>query len=295
MHFFSLVLYFFYILCILQLMIANFHIGALFTATGDVSMDLDDTLYRYDLKGYAVIPNALSREHVEQLLAFWENRLNSKPLFDISFDWGPEWAGLIDPEKVILILNKLFQNQFRLDHAFCVNEQFGNGSGKLHHGGLQFERGLFHVSDGNNIATGLIGVIYHLTDVTESTPGFCCIPGTHKQFGRTPEKYMSIYANDLIERVFLKRGDALLFNEALTHGTYLVESRTKRRCVMFKYCYSHSTFRQPAACSLINALAPTPNHKHYEWEGVMTADMLTERQRQIVAYPAFYRGREPIS
>lgn len=258
-------------------------------------MDLDDLLYRYDLKGYAVIPKALSQNHVEQLLDFWEKRLLSKPLFDISFDWGAEWADLIDPEKVVAVLNRLFQQQFRLDHAFCVNERFGNTTGRLHHGGLQFERGLFHVPHGNHICTGLVGIIYHLTDVTESTPGFCCIPGTHKQLGSTPERYMSCHGNDLVERVFLKSGDALLFNEALTHGTYLVESSTKRRCIMFKYCYSYATFRQPAICGPIAALAPTPNHEHFEWEGVLSAGNLTERQRQIVAYPAFYRGREPIS
>lgn len=258
-------------------------------------MDIDHILYCYDLKGYAVIPNVLSETQVETLLDFWEKRLLSKPLFDISFDWGPEWAALIDPENVIAVLNRLFQQQFRLDHAFCVNERFGNATGRLHHGGLQFERGLFHVADGNHISTGLIGVIYHLTDVTESTPGFCCIPGTHKQHGSTPERYMRIADNDLVERVFLKKGDALLFNEALTHGTYLVESSTKRRCIMFKYCYSYATFRQPAGCRPIGALAPTPNHEHFEWEGVLSAGNLTERQRQIVAYPAYYRGREPIS
>ena len=258
-------------------------------------MDLDDLLYRYDLKGYAVISNALSELHVERLLEFWEKRLVSKPLFDISFDWGPEWAALIDAEKVFGILNRLFQQQFRLDHAFCVNECFGNPTGRLHHGGLQLERGLFHVPTGSQFFTGLIGVIYHLTDVTESTPGFCCIPGTHKQLGNTPEKYMTLGGNDLVERVFLKRGDALLFNEALTHGTYLVDSSTKRRCIMFKYCYSYATFRQPAACCPITALAPTPNHEHFAWEGVLSCNNLTERQRQIVAHPAYYRGREPIS
>jgi len=257
-------------------------------------MDINDLLYRYDLKGYVVIQNALSQTHVDQLLSFWESHLNGKPLHDISFDWGPEWAGLIDPDPVIQALNALFCNQFRLDHAFCVNENFGNAKGRLHHGGLQFERGLFHVPGTEGFATGLIGIIYHLTDVTPSTPGFCCIPGTHKKLMGTPEKYMSIYENDLVERVFLKRGDALLFNEALTHGTYLVESRTRRRCIMFKYCYSYAAFRQPKECEMINGLAPTPNHQHFEWEGTLSPNRLTDRQRQIVAYPPYYRGKEPI-
>jgi Phytanoyl-CoA dioxygenase (PhyH) len=260
----------------------------------EVTLNLDDLLYRYDLKGYVVIPEALSAAHVEQLLESWEERLVGKSLFDISFDWGPEWAGLIDPEPVVTVLNVLFQHQFRLDHAFCVNENFGNSQGGMHHGGLQFDRGLFHVTNADQFASGLVGIIYHLTDVTPTTPGFCCIPGTHKQHRNTPARYMSIYDNDLLERAFLKRGDAILFNEALTHGTYLVEGRTKRRCAMFKYCYSYAAFRQPAACSPIAALASTPNHDHFAWEGKLSADKLTDRQCKIAAYPPYSRGREPL-
>jgi hypothetical protein len=77
--------------------------------------------------------------------------------------------------------------------------------------------------------------------------------------------------------------------------TFEHNSRAKRRCIMLKYCYSHAAFRQPANTEPIMNLPPTPNYEHFAWEGKVETDTLTQRQRQIVLYPPYARGRGPVS
>jgi ectoine hydroxylase-related dioxygenase (phytanoyl-CoA dioxygenase family) len=80
-------------------------------------------------------------------------------------------------------------------------------------------------------------VAYELTDTHGSTGSFCCIPGTHKSCFRMPDalRDLSQGLHPRVRRVRARAGAAIIFNEALTHGTAPHAGDQERRTLFFKY------------------------------------------------------------
>lgn len=253
----------------------------------------DEQRYLYDLNGYLVVKDALDRDEINVFTRSLKEHFGGKALLDVSFSWGRQWAELIDHKTTYPILSELFQDSVRLDHAFSVNEKFGNKQNLMHHEAVDgFSKNIFHVVHGGKINSGLVGIIYSLLDNTEESGSFCCIPGSHKSNFSTPKDYFNIQNNPFALRVPVKAGDAIVFNEAMTHGTWLPKANGRRLAIMMKYTYGHSAFRQPFDMKLQTKTAPTPNYEHDGTEGNTGLEYLTERQKRIIALPPFYRGRD---
>jgi hypothetical protein len=257
---------------------------------------VDEQLYLFDLQGYVVLKSVLNSTLRESILEFWDRELTDKSLHDLAFTWGPQWRALIDPEPVYTFLMDLFEGSFRLDHAFCVDERFGDNRNVMHHGGAEIEKGIFHLNVNGRVKSGLVGVIFNLLPISSETPTFCCIPGSHKQTFPTPDHYKATRNNPLVTRVALDPGDAVIFSEALTHGTSRPSQATlgKRRAIMLKFCYGYTAYRSPHILDDLQHLAPTPNHAHHEWEGCIDTSQLTSRQKLIAGLPPYHRGRPTL-
>ena len=251
--------------------------------------------YLFDLQGYLVVRGALDGSTIAELLNFWDMRLRAKCLHDLSFTWGPAWQNLIDPPRVYPLIRTLLANRARLDHAFTVDERFGNAQGRLHHHADLFHAGVFYRASLGTMHNGLLGVVYSLLPPSPTSPTFCAVPGSHKAGFPTPKRFYTIDTCPVAEAVYIEAGDAIIFNEALTHGTFLPKlelgQRGARRAIMVKYMPDCMAFRSPGHWQPATSIAPTPNYAHEAWEGQCDPTSLTPRQRRLVCLPPFHRNR----
>ena len=83
---------------------------------------------------------------------------------------------------------------------------------------------------------GLSVVAYNLKDVGPNDGGFGCVPGSHKSNYAFPEEWKEMdEPGPLVERVTGPAGTAIIFTEALTHGTLPWTGADERRTIFFKY------------------------------------------------------------
>ncbi|AKC72116.1 phytanoyl-CoA dioxygenase family protein [Pandoraea oxalativorans] len=251
-------------------------------------------VYQFDINGFVIIPAAISRPHLQRLQHFWSDKLITRPLHDVNFDWGDDWRALIDIESVYSFLDVVYRSRFRLDHMFCADERFVSSGGQLHHQADMFDEGIFYWVRNQRIHSGLVAVQYAISDIPETANHFCCIPGSHRANFPVPDTYQSLANNALLRHVTLNAGDAVIFSEALVHGTYKVPNSEPRRSVFARYMNNHSYFRRPAAQREIVSLPPTPNHSVSSSAQVFSTSGLTNRQKQLVVEPAYARGHAPV-
>ncbi len=128
------------------------------------------------------------------------------------------------------------------------------------------------------IRNGHLVVTYFLTDANAGDGGFACIPGSHKS------NFLSHLPGDV--RDFERRphylvqpgaraGDALIFTEALIHGTLPWTADHERRALLYKYMPGH-----------INWHPDSFDPQEYSSE----SSPLTEQQKRILA-PPYVKGR----
>ncbi len=248
-------------------------------------MMTDEQKYMFDILGYAVIPNAIDQSTLARMRADMDAQgvkdvQNSSILsrFVDFFHWGPDWRNLIDHPAVYPYLNDLIHPKFRLDHAYGMamradGTQSPPGS-ELHHESDMFSYGCFYQANSRGFHNGLMVVSFALNDIPEGAGGFICIPGSHKAVYPTPRRFYDMKDNPLFRQVPQKAGDALIFTEALTHGTMpWTLKNAERRSALLKY---------------------TPGYM--QWAGKpMNTDIpgLTERQKKILAAPSVHM-RPPL-
>ena len=114
------------------------------------------------------------------------------------------------------------------------------GHHPVHSGGYRSSiRTQYRVEDGV-FRCGLVNIIVALTDIGEDHGATMVIPGSHKSHFPHPEAG-SYEAGDRMDAlpgavpVHLRRGDALLFVDALMHGGSTRTSEGERRVVIYRY------------------------------------------------------------
>jgi ectoine hydroxylase-related dioxygenase (phytanoyl-CoA dioxygenase family) len=240
-------------------------------------MMTDEQKYMFDLLGYAVIPNAIDEPTLNRMRADMDAQgvkdvQNSSSLsrFVDFFKWGPDWRNLIDHPAVYPYLQDLIEPKFRLDHAYGMAMRADGTQappgGEMHHEADIYQHGCFYVANSRGMHNGLIVVSFALNDIPVGAGGFICIPGSHKCNYPTPRRFYDMKDNPLWRQVPQKAGDALIFTEALTHGTMpWTLKNAERRSALLKYC---PLYMQWAA-----------KHMDSNIEG------LTDRQKKILAGP----------
>ncbi len=245
----------------------------------------DEQRYLFDLQGWITVPDALDPALVAALNAEFDRRIaaavppdaNAWRFGDI-LDWGPDWLGLIDNEAVIDVLEGILGAGFRLDHDYADVIRRGKGpiGTVLHGGATPFDPGQsYQVRDGQ-IRSGLVVVAYNLRDVNPGDGGFAGVAGSHKANFALPEAWHELDVDPprpFVTPVTGPAGTAVIFTEALSHGTLPWRGAGERRTAFFKYN------PHPIAWS----------GRFYDRERYPG---LTERQRAILEPPnARYGGR----
>lgn len=184
---------------------------------------------------------------------------------------------------LVPFLHELLGKGYRLDHSPLLLQQRRGAEGHTLHGGAVTEAGgpawpLQYQCAHGEMRTSLLTVCMQLTDTGPSDGGFCVVPGSHKANFPTPPALADY--TDLTEHVRQptpQAGDALVFTEAVLHGTLPWTSDAERRTIIYRFA--------PAGCAYGRGYLPWPT----DWlEGA------TEAQRAVLEPPYHPRMNRPF-
>jgi hypothetical protein len=209
--------------------------------------------YLFDLKGYLLVPGALPAEHVAALNQIIDRteRLSDDDVpppvrlqrevpggNDVRIhnlkELGEPFERLIDPEPVISLVTEAIGTRPRLNHDYAILRYHAGDSTAFHLGNTPVTPSCqFRAHDGRFLST-LVKVVYPLSDQGVEDGCFSVVPGSHKSnypnpYGRDPEGI------PVREPVPCRAGDAIVFTEALTHGSEVNRSGQPRRTLYYAY------------------------------------------------------------
>ena len=250
--------------------------------------------YLFDLNGYIVLKEALSAEEVAACNGVLDALQDTRPgewrgyvhghyftgeheglnLQQI-YEAGAAFERLIDhPSWLGKVMHFIGTDKPNFDglHGPCfIDENFASirGPGQaigLHSGGQdRVTRCQFRYHDGR-FHCGQINILVAFNDMGEGDGATMVIPGSHKSNIRHPEfdeAAMSKVATSVdgvagAVEVHLKAGDALLFVDAIMHGSAERRNPGQRRMAVYRYGPSWGFFRHNYRPSqaLLNRLTP---------------------------------------
>ena len=224
-------------------------------------MMMDEERYLFDLQGYMVIDDVLKPAELSALndmldeydlwneapeqdrfFDFWKNgdgQLSAGPLHR----FARPFRQLVGHTRIVPYLADLLGKQFRYDHGHAMLMRRGGGPFELHGGAVPRLPGIrYEVADGQ-IRSELLVVEYALCDVGETDGGLCVLPGSHKSNFACPPNFASFEkTGPWLQPVPQKAGSAVIFTEALTHGTLAWTAAHERRALFYRYTPGHMAF-----------------------------------------------------
>lgn len=256
--------------------------------------------YLFDLRGYIIIKGALSKDELHDMNATldsipvqeagqWHGWVHTHSFggkdgtnFQQIYEAGPAFEKLIDHPSWIEKIKTFVGGEGTFDYQhgpLFIDENFANlrGPGEaigLHSGGhngtkrtqFRFRNGRFHC--------GQVNVLMALNDIGPGDGATMVIPGSHKanfnhpDFEKHKMKATEVTSLNDVEgaiEVHLEAGDALVFVDAISHGSARRENPGQRRITVFRYGPSWGMFRHPYRPSpdLLERL--TPERRRIVW------------------------------
>jgi hypothetical protein len=239
--------------------------------------------FLFDLQGYLIVKQVLSAGEVAALKAIADQRcpaVNDRPAWGRVFgasSWGPPYQALIDHPEIIPYLIELVGPKFRLDHDYCIFMSRGGRDQDLHGGATGSNPDHWYAYRDGVIRCGLTVVTFILTHANAGDGGFCCVPGSHKSNFITglPQDVRNYQRRPhYVLQPPVEAGDAVIFTEALIHGTIPWTADHERLVLLYKYSPGHSAWMR----------------NYYD---LSQYTGLTEQQKRILAPPSV--GERPDS
>lgn len=223
----------------------------------------EEQRYLFDAFGYVVVPDVLTPGQIDELRLTLQSpteqfepvNRNEGPLH-----WAPVWRDLLDLPTLSPILEELIGSRslakgrmrrasstsddrpplatFRIDHINVHTHVKKGYEGATLHGGWKDTGGSqFSQYHDGRFFNGLISVAFELFDTFANDGGFCCIRGTHKSNLNLPQAWVDLSqgVHPCITRVPARPGDAIVFTEALIHGTLPWTVDDKRQTLFYKF------------------------------------------------------------
>ena len=232
--------------------------------------------YLFDLRGYIILKNALSPQEVSDLNAGidallpaehneWLGYIHATNFgakdglnFQQIYEAGEPFEKLIDHpswfEKVKTFVGG--ENSFDALHGpLFIDENFANvrGPGEaipLHSGAHECVKRTQYMYKNGKFMCGQVNILIALTDMMPGDGATMVIPGSHKSNFAHPHFAMhdwdSAPSVDNVEGAIeanMKAGDALLFVDAISHGSAKRTNPGNRRTIVFRYGPSWGNFR----------------------------------------------------
>lgn len=238
----------------------------------------DEERFIFDLDGYIVIKDVLTDDEVAEMNAITDEQLKAK---DAGVEvwapstWGDVFRDLIDHPKILPYMVKWLGKKVRIDHDYAIFMSQGESRGRLHGGDNGFEGDHWYKYRDGVIRTGLTVVTYFTAPAGPGDGGFACIPGSHKTNFLTniPDDVRQFEREaHYVHQPVVEAGDALIFTEALVHGTMPWTAAHQRRAFLYKYSPGHSAW----------------SGNYYDLDQYTG---LTDQQKRMLAPPSI--GRRP--
>ncbi|GAX40284.1 hypothetical protein NIES4075_12480 [Tolypothrix sp. NIES-4075] len=200
--------------------------------------------YLFDLQGFLVIENVLNTEEIAALQSLLDRQIalqdkQAKFLrFDSLLSWGKPLRNLLDHPRITPYLSNLLGEKFRLDHDYVhiIRQGIGPIGSHLHGGATPYDPCQYYQFKDGRMYNGLTAVAYELNDVHPGNGGMGCVPGSHKSNLPFPQEWLDLkIPNPCVQAVTVKAGSAIIFTEALTHGTLPWKGKNERRTLFYKY------------------------------------------------------------
>ncbi|MBH8555104.1 phytanoyl-CoA dioxygenase family protein [Nostocaceae cyanobacterium CENA357] len=201
--------------------------------------------YLFDLQGFLIIENVLNSEQIKAIQALLDQQIELQDhpgatflRFDGLLSWGKPYQELIDHPQITPYLSELLGEQFRLDHDYIhiIRQGIGPIGAHLHGGGTPYDPCQYYLFQNGRMYNGLTTVAYELNDVHPGDGGFGCIPGSHKSNLPLPQKWKNLeFPCECVQAISVKAGSAIIFTEALTHGTLPWRGLGDRQTLFYKY------------------------------------------------------------
>jgi hypothetical protein len=250
----------------------------------DRSLSQAEQDYLFDLRGYRIIPRALSPEDLRAINAFADQHdtPDRKPgdwigdvevqtyqardgiNFQNIIEGGPVFEKLIDNPAWMEQVSRYIvagDHQVRIDECF-LNLRNRGGFISAHSGGANVRvTGTFRWHTGQ-WAVGQINVLMAITDIGPGDGATTIVPGSHHSGMHHPAVNWraGVGAQDVVgmQEVHMKAGDALLFTDALCHGSMPRTTPGQRRVLIYRYTPNlvASRFNYIPSEELISRLSP---------------------------------------
>ena len=238
----------------------------------------DEEKFIFDLDGYIVIKDVLTDDEVSEINTITDAKQKAKEAgkeFGPPSSWGDVFQSLIDQPKILPYLTEWLGPKVRLDHDYAIFMSQGEQRGRLHGGDNGHEGDHWYKYRDGTIRTGLTVVTFFAAPAGPGDGGFTCIPGTHKTNYLTsiPDEVRQFERDaHYVMQPVAEAGDALIFTEALVHGTGKWTAGHQRRAYLYKYSPGHSAW----------------SGNYYDFGKY---NGLTEQQERMLAPPSI--GRRP--
>ncbi len=219
----------------------------------------DHEKFFFDLNGYLVVEDVLTDEdlaacneaidrnadriteeesHLRGHAALTGTRVRGD-IWDI-LTWPGPWCqpfrDLLAHPRILPYLTELLREGLRLDHVYGIVMTKGAEGLQLHGGGTKDDLTAFYQFHNGRMRCGLTVVSWALTDCGPGDGGLMCIPGSHKSNYPVPEDLVGLEQDiGVVRQVEAKAGSAIIFTEALAHGTLPWTADHERRSVLYKY------------------------------------------------------------
>ncbi|MCC6579828.1 MAG: phytanoyl-CoA dioxygenase family protein [Phycisphaeraceae bacterium] len=255
-------------------------------------------IFFFDLRGYLHLRGALSPEEVAQINAgldvmprlkpgqWWGHvhghRFSEKDGINYQqiYEAGPAFENLIDHPAWFDLMKTFVGGEGTFDHnhgPLFIDENFANfrGPGEaipLHSGGhMHCSRTQFACHDGK-FHCNQVNILIALADIGPGDGCTMLVPASHKSNFDHPDIARYQWANDRsvdglegAVEMHMRAGDALLFVDAIMHGSARRANPGQRRILVYRYGPSWGNFRHGYQPSPELLARLTPQRRQIVW------------------------------